>query len=301
MDNLKTIITGGTGWLGKELTRILIDDYNYLPANLALISSNKNRIIVNKKIIHSKTFKDFNSTSFVDTYYDFAFLTREKIHLIGPKKYKEINEKIISNSVKLVNKLKPKNVVLASSGAVYKIGKNWRETSNFLYSDLKILHENKLREICAKTNSNLIIARIFNLSGTGIIDSNRFAISQLVESALHNSEILIKSNYLVTRKYCDISQLLNMLVAAVRHNHNDIFDTSGVKIELRELSKKIVKELNSFSKIISPEISSKLVPDDYFSRSKKYDRLLMEFLGEKTISIEDQILKTKNGLTTQAI
>ena len=92
-----------------------------------------------------------------------------------------------------------------------------------------------------------------------------------------------------------------MLVAAVRHNHNDIFDTSGVKIELRELSKKIVKELNSFSKIISPEISSKLVPDDYFSRSKKYDRLLMEFLGEKTISIEDQILKTKNGLTTQAI
>ena len=53
MDNLKTIITGGTGWLGKELTRILIDDYNYLPANLALISSNKNRIIVNKKIIQS--------------------------------------------------------------------------------------------------------------------------------------------------------------------------------------------------------------------------------------------------------
>jgi hypothetical protein len=58
----------------------------------------------------------------------------------------------------------------------------------------------------------------------------------------------------------------------------------------------VVNELRSLSKIHAPDIISGALPDNYFSESKKYDDLLKEYLGEKTLSIKEQIHKTKNGL-----
>jgi len=294
--NLKTVITGATGWLGNELTRILVSDKKIALSDLYLFSSFEKKIEVNKNHIITKTIDSFNHKQSIENYFDFAFATREKIDLIGPEKYKEVNVKIIDDSVNLIYKSSPKNVILASSGAVYKIGKNWREANNFLYSDLKVLQEEKIREVCAKTNSNLLVIRIFNLSGRGIMKVNDFAISQIINNALINHNIVIKSNYLVSRTYCDITQLLNMLIIASENSYSGTLDSSGIKIELRDLVKKSIEELNSKSEFYAPEIEINSIPDDYFSESKIYNELLMKFLGENIFSIEQQIHKTASGL-----
>ena len=57
----------------------------------------------------------------------------------------------------------------------------------------------------------------------------------------------------------------------------------------------MVNELKSLSEIHAPDVISGALPDDYFSESKKYEDLLMEYLGEKTLSIKEQIHKTKKG------
>jgi nucleoside-diphosphate-sugar epimerase len=125
---------------------------------------------------------------------------------------------------------------------------------------------------------------------------NTFALSQIIREALNNQKIFIKSNFRVNRSYCDVTQLLRMLVSASNSGYIGTLDSSGIKIEIRDLAEKVVNELKSLSKIHAPDLVSGALPDNYFSESKKYDDLLREYLGEKTLSIKEQIHKTKNAL-----
>jgi nucleoside-diphosphate-sugar epimerase len=296
MDNSKTVITGATGWLGSELSRILVEEHNLSTRQLYFISSANRKKKIGKKTFTTITFRDLDNIEDTENYYDFAFLPRHNIDSIGPKKYREVNEKIIMDSVNLINVLRPKNIVLASSGAVYKTGKISEDSNNSLYSDLKIFQEEKIQEVCSKVNSNLITIRIFNLSGNGMPRENTFALSQIIREALNNQKIFIKSDFRVNRSYCDITQLLRMLVSASNSGYIGTLDSSGIKIEIRDLAEKVVNELKSLSKIHAPDVVSGALPDNYFSESKKYDDLLREYLGEKTLSMKEQIHKTKNAL-----
>jgi nucleoside-diphosphate-sugar epimerase len=296
MDNLTTLVTGANGWLGSELSKILVENHNLSPLQLGLISSLVGKKNICQKIFNVTTFNDLDGVREIDNYYDFAFLPRHKIDLLGPKEYRNANVKIIMDSVKSILNFTPRNVVLASSGAVYKTGKIVECSSNFLYSDLKKFQEEKISEACNKVNSNLIIIRIFSLSGHGIPINRGFAISQIINNALNNQKIFIKSNYPVNRSYCDVTQLLRMLISISNSGYSGTLDSSGIKIELRSLADKVVNELKSLSQIHAPELVSGMRPDDYFSQSTKYDDLLLEYLGEKTLSIEEQIQRTKNGL-----
>ena len=295
MDNSKIVITGATGWLGSELSRILVEEHNLSTRELHCISSTNRKMKIGRNNFTTITFRDLDKNEDVNNYYDFAFLPRYNIDLIGPKKYREVNEKIVMDSVNSINVLRPKNVVLASSGAVYKTGKISENSGNSLYSDLKIFQEEKIQEACNKVNSNLITIRIFNLSGNGMPRDNTFAFSQIISKALNNQKIYIKSNFRVNRSYCDVTQLLRMLILASNSGYSGTLDSSGVKIEIRALAEKVVNELKSLSEIHAPDVISGALPDDYFSESKKYEDLLMEYLGEKTLSIKEQIHKTKKG------
>jgi len=296
MEESKTVITGASGWLGRELIRILVGENGISPLNLHLIASTNKKFEINQNVFFTKKHNEIDESQEVENYFDFAFLTREKINILGPKKYIEANIEVINNSVELVRSLKPKNVILSSSGAVYKIGKNWERASNYLYSDLKILQENKLKEVCSEIGANLTIIRIFNISGNGITKINDFAISQFISKALNNEKIFIESNYLVNRRYCDISQLLNTLISATKSGYSGTIDSTGIKIELRDLAKLVIKELNSASKFEAPEVFNGSSPDNYFSDSEDYSTLLRKCRGERIFSIEEQIQKTMTSM-----
>ena len=295
MNNSKIVITGATGWLGSELSKILVEEHNLSTRQLHCISTTNRKVKIGKNTFTTITFRDLDKIEDIVNYYDFAFLPRHNIDSIGPNKYKEANEKIVMDSVNAINDLKPKNVVLASSGAVYKTGKISENFSNSLYSDLKIFQEEKIQEACNKADSNLVTIRIFNLSGIGMPRNNSFALSQIISKALNNEKIFIKSDFHVNRSYCDITQLLRLLILVSNSGYSGTLDSSGVKIEIRALAEKVVNELKSLSEIHAPDVISGALPDDYFSESKKYEDLLMEYLGEKTLSIKEQIHKTKNG------
>lgn len=295
MNNSKIVITGATGWLGSELSKILVEEHNLSTRQLHCISTTNRKVKIGKNTFTTITFRDLDKIEDIVNYYDFAFLPRHNIDSIGPNKYKEANEKIIMDSVNAISDLKPKNVVLASSGAVYKTGKISENFSNSLYSDLKIFQEEKIQEACNKADSNLVTIRIFNLSGNGMPRNNSFALSQIISKALNDEKIFIKSDFHVNRSYCDITQLLRLLILVSNSGYSGTLDSSGVKIEIRALAEKVVNELKSLSEIHAPDVISGALPDDYFSESKKYDDLLMEYLGEKTLSIKEQIHKTKNG------
>jgi nucleoside-diphosphate-sugar epimerase len=200
----------------------------------------------------------------------------------------------MSNSADLIKRYRPKTVILSSSGAIYKNKKD--SEYGMLYSDLKKIQEDVIIDACNLAGSNLIISRIFNLSGRGIPSEGNFAISDLVTKGIRNMDLTINSNYLVTRRYSDVTQLLKLLVEMADRGQRRVFDSGGPKIELRALANTIVEVIKCDSKVVAPELDPSCMQDDYFSNSYEYEKLLSETLGENSISIENQIENTKNSL-----
>jgi nucleoside-diphosphate-sugar epimerase len=293
MKKTNVLISGATGWLGREILNIF-SETKFKAVKLSLISSKSQDFIVGDNEFKARSFVSYNNSDSIDNYFDFAFLSRNELEKIGPHKFKEINLEIMSNSADLIKRYRPKTVVLSSSGAIYKNRKN--SEYGMLYSDLKKIQEDVIINACNLADSNLIISRIFNLSGRGIPREGNFAISDLVTKGIRSMDLTINSNYLVTRRYSDITQLLKLLVEMADRGQNIIFDSGGPKIELRALANIIVEVIKCDSKVVAPTLDPSCMQDDYFSNSYEYEKLLSETLGENSISIENQIENTKNSL-----
>jgi nucleoside-diphosphate-sugar epimerase len=283
------VISGATGFLGKELIKVL-QPYYIPKENLSLISTKENKIQIDQQEFHTSSFKSFDLLSKIDVYFDFAFLSREKIHTLGPDKYYSENLDIINHSVELINKHKPKNVILSSSGVVYKDNLG-TSNNNMIYAELKIIQEKMISDACSRNNLNLITARIFNLSGK-IDKVKTFALSEFVDCAKKNISIKINSKNVVYRRYCDTNQLLRLLLKLSEQNISQVFDTGGAKIEIRNLAKKVIYLMNSHSKIICDPIDYSQTSDNYFSNSSEFEMLVMKVLDEIPLDLEKQILLT---------
>jgi nucleoside-diphosphate-sugar epimerase len=293
MQKSKVLISGATGWLGQEILNIF-SETNFEKVQINLIGSKNEHVMLNGKKIEVKSFKSYKSIESVDNYFDFAFLGRNKFEKIGPEKFKEINMEIISNSTNLIKRICPKTVILSSSGAIYNIKKSTK--AGDLYSDLKKIQEELIVKACDASGSNLIISRIFNLSGRGIPRENNFALVDFMIKSIKNIDLVINSNYTVMRRYSDVTQLLRLLWEMADGGQNCVFDSGGAKIELRALADEIIKVVKSKSKVVASEINLDIEHDYYFSDSNSYENLLTKNLGEESITIRSQILNTRNSL-----
>lgn len=293
MQKSKVLVSGATGWLGREILNIFAES-NFEKVQINLISSKNGEVFVKGNKLEVKSFKDYKSIESVDNYFDFAFLGMNKLEKIGAENFKRINMEIISDSSNLIKRICPKTVVLSSSGAIYNIKKSTK--GGVIYSDLKKIQEELIAKACNASGSNLIISRIFNLAGRGIPRESDFALVDFMIKSMGNIDLMINSNHLVIRRYSDVTQLLKLLVEMANRGENCVFDSGGAKIELRVLASKIIQVVNSKSKIVAPEIDFETEQDYYFSDSHSYEKLLIKIMGEEPLTIENQIQNTRYSL-----
>lgn len=227
-------------------------------------------------------------------YFDLAFQTQDKLRGLGENKYIEENEKIIENSVNFIKNNKPNSIFLASSGAVY--GKNYTTTPKpvTIYGELKYRQEMQISKVAADLNLNLLITRIFNISGGNINKFETFAISQMIKSALSQNNIEVFADHQVFRRYADINQLIRLILELLKSNVNCIFDSGGTLVEIRELAVGIRNIVNPLAKLELTKVDVNTPADDYYSRSELYEDLLKQYLGEVNINIDEQIMNTFN-------
>jgi nucleoside-diphosphate-sugar epimerase len=288
------VISGGTGWIGRSLVEEIIAT-RYCPIDqIVLISSQAKNIEISNKIMQTKTWENLVLKAPVHIYFDLAFQTQEKLTVLGKKKYTEENKKIIENSVKFITLYKPKSTFLASSGAVY--GTNYLSTPTPVstYGDLKYLQELQISKVTEDQNLNLLISRIFNISGGNINKFETFAITQMIKSAIDHKYIKVFADHQVFRRYADIGQLTRLVLQLLKSDFNGVFDSGGPLIEMRELADRIKKVIDPSVKLEFTAINTKSTSDNYYSRSDQYEILLNQYLGEKPIEIEDQISNTFN-------
>jgi nucleoside-diphosphate-sugar epimerase len=288
------VISGGTGWIGRSLVE-QITKLNFCnPEQIIIISSLAKNIEISNIIFKTLTWENLDITSQVNMYFDLAFQTQDKLRGLGENKYIEENEKIIENSVNFIKNNKPNSIFLASSGAVY--GKNYTTTPKpvTIYGELKYRQEMQISKVAADLNLNLLITRIFNISGGNINKFETFAISQMIKSALSQNNIEVFADHQVFRRYADINQLIRLILELLKSNVNCIFDSGGTLVEIRELAVGIRNIVNPLAKLELTKVDVNTPADDYYSRSELYEDLLKQYLGEVNINIDEQIMNTFN-------
>ena len=286
------VISGGTGWIGQSLVEELIESEYCATEQIILISSKNENIKISNEIIRTNTWENLDFESQVHFYFDLAFQTQDKLAVLGEAKYVKENEQIIEKSVNFIKIYKPESIFLASSGAVY--GEDLSSTPKPLstYGRLKLMQELIISNTAAEENINLIIGRLFNLSGRNINKFQTFAIAQMINSAMNQGFIKVLADHQVFRRYSDINQLIRLTLKLLNSKTNVVFDSGGPLIELRELALEIKKIVNPSSKLDYNKIDEQIPADEYYSRSNKYEDLLNEHLREAPIKMSDQILNT---------
>lgn len=294
------VIKGATGWIGQQTAIKLVNKFRE-NLNLTLVSSNPVDICIYNKHYQTISPSSLKLDNKIDYFFDYAFQTREKIESLEEKQYVDVNLNLINHSVEIVKKLRPKTVVLTSSGAVYNSSKYAQTKKYKLYSELKAMQEQQITDACKESNSNLIIVRIFNLSGEGMNKSKVYAFQEIIEKALKSEEIIVKSRYQVFRRYCDIGQLLDLLLQLSFYEENICFDSGGQLIEIHRLVEVVKTSLNSNSPIFFEPIDYLSTPDKYYSSSDEYELLIRKFLNQDSLSIESQVVKTAQDLISRGL
>jgi len=263
MTNKNVVIYGAAGWLGRLTINYILK--NNIDVNLLLVSSKNIDLSFSKvkfKSISYSEFQKLENQNF-EYFFNYGFLTQEKLESMSEKEYLTTTEQIINSYSNFMKKNKVKKSLLTSSGAVY-----WKGThKENLYTTQKLQQEYKFQLINSQLNREYIIARIFGVIG-GQFDFNKnYAFTSFIKSGMKNESISINSKYKVLRSYLYFENLLDYFFDL--ENKNLTIDAWDANFDIYELALKVaeifsVKVNINDEYFVSEEVDKYISLDDTF-------------------------------------
>lgn len=283
--NSRILITGASGWLGRETLCLLQREVGALGGlNLTLTGSAERRIDIhgeNIKIV--RTDQSIEKQAF-DLILHFAFITQEKAFSMGEIAYTQANIELneTAQRIALFNS-EARQLVLSSGAAKLFLDKNLDSHAKTLYAKLKIDLEEKTQD--ART----LILRLWNTSGHHLGVNPNYAISEFICAAKKNQNIVIRNN--LRRSYVYSQDVIRASILFLVDGGSGITNSGGSITDLSNLAEQVVQINNSNSEIYfnEPDNQASL---DYLSPiseiPKKY--WVQEF------DLKQQIFETSAGI-----
>jgi nucleoside-diphosphate-sugar epimerase len=293
--NKRIIITGASGWLGKETISIL-SNANY---ELQLFASKKKSInLLDNVNFEANSLDEVDLDENCEGFIHLAHLTKEKIPNLGEQKFITENLFLTSKAAQIIQKTKPKWVVLVSSGAIFDPRSNEID-SNIVtnpYGFGKRIEELIVKNACETVGANLVIGRLWGASGKLMVPNSAYALSDFIESAITHKQIKINSPYDVFRKYVNAGQFMEVLVKSAQNGRNLTISSGGFLAEIGEIAKLVAASING-TKIIRPKYDGSQA-NTYFPKDEDFNALAAE-MGINLLGINDQIELTISGHKSQ--
>ena len=305
--NCNILITGGAGNIGGSLSRDLVNKgYN--------VTILDNLSTGNKKKLPSKSFKnwkfiqcDINNVNLVKLFknkrIDYIFHYAAVVGVQRTLKYPNLvlnDIKGIENILNFAVKKKVKRIFYASSSEIYgepvTIPQDEHTTplnSRLPYAIVKNVGEAYFKSYKKTYNVDYTIFRFFNTYGP--LQSDEFVITRFLDRALRNKNLIINGNGKQTRTFLYIDDNI-FLTTSIFKNKKFINDVVNVgndnEITIENLSKKIIKLLNSKSKIIY----GKPLKDGDMKRRKPSLKRINIIKRQKFVDLEKGIIATAKFL-----
>jgi len=292
----KVLVTGATGWLGREtVARVLEGKFEGITqSDLLLASSNGRDLELDSLGVYPtvalENLSHRESINSIEGLVHLAFITKDKTTQYSFSEYVAKNIELISAACEIIERDKPKWVVIVSSGAI--IDRATLEIENNVvrnpYGFCKRIEEALIAESARKVGANIVIGRLWGGTGLYMPVKRAYAISDFIELAKESGAIRINSGGDVIRRYCDAGDFMEVLVRSAIQGDTTTLDSGGSIIEVGELAKLISARLAEIS------ISRSEVPtavDDYFPRGSEFEELAKS-VGVQLHGIDEQVLRT---------
>jgi nucleoside-diphosphate-sugar epimerase len=227
----------------------------------------------------------FEPTVVIDT----AFVTRERLPILGHKAYVETNQRIIDQSLDIAALPSVRKYIGFSSGAtIHLAGHTSFSLEENPYAAQKRLYESKIAEIAGSLQCDVSVARVWAVTGSYCTKPDTFAFTNLIAQAKLGL-IKIMANHLVYRRYCAVEDVLAIAMLPKQVGDISVFDTGGDLIELGELAKIVVEYVNPNAEIMR-QVDTGLPPDNYHSDGNEWNDLV-QFAGIGFDSLSNQIAR----------
>ncbi len=269
---MKYLITGGAGFIGGHLTEALlaagknvtiIDNLSTGSlANLAAVKDHPNLTFIEADVLQMSNLDEFVAE--VDYIYHLAAAVGVELVVHDPIKTIETNihgtERVLKSAAKF-----NKKILVASTSEVY--GKSTNEQfserddlligpsyiSRWSYACSKLLDEFFVMAYCQKANLHGTVVRLFNTVGPRQTGQYGMVVPRFVASAIKGEDITVFGTGEQSRCFCHVLDTVHALrqLAEKPESSGKVFNVgSHNKVTILELAQRIVKQLDSSSKIV---------------------------------------------------
>jgi UDP-glucose 4-epimerase len=286
---MKTLITGGAGFVGSYLTGFLLsedqqvlvlDNFNGAnEENLNQFKGSTNLSIIKGSILDQGVVTELMK-GVTHCYHLAASLGVEKINK-DPINSLEIN---LKGSQIVLNAAAGKGVrtLFASSSEVY--GKNPNvplneesdrvlgspEIARWSYSEAKAMDELHAFELYKHKSFPVTIARFFNTVGPRQSGSYGMVLPRFVKAAISNQPLTVYGDGTQSRTFCSVTDVVGALVLLMNSKESigQAFNIGSTnEITITELAQKVIKLTNSTSEIVYKKHSE--VFGDHFEEPQR--------------------------------
>ena len=306
----KVLVTGGAGFLGSHLCKILLDKkYEVICIDNFFTGSKKNiqHLLSNpnfEMIRHDITIPLYIE---VDEIYNLACPASPVYYQYDPVQTIKTSVHGAINMLGLAKRLKAK-ILQASTSEIYGDPQVHPQVESYCghvnpigirscYDEGKRCAETLFFDYHRQYNLRIKVARIFNTYGPQMQINDGRVVSNLIVQALQNKSITIYGDGNQTRSFCYIDDLIKVLILLMKSSDDftgPVNLGNPIEITILTLARLIIELTNSNSKIIYTDL-----PLDDPQRRCPDISLAKEKLNWKpSVSLEDGLIKTINYFKT---
>jgi UDP-glucose 4-epimerase len=245
---MNILITGGTGFLGAEILKILPKKDKIFILDLKKKILSKKFTFIKGNILRGDLNKILKSNNINIIIHLAAALGVKKTEN-NPKEVLDVNIKGTFNVLSSIKDSKVKKIIFASSSEIYGDKHTKRVREDFLpfpkslYANSKIVGEELIKSYSKLYNIKFNILRFFNVCGKG--QKEDFVITKFAKRIKEGKKILVYGNGSQIRSFCHVSDAAWAIKKVIYgKKDNEIFNigNNSEPIKIIELAKKMVKK-----------------------------------------------------------
>lgn len=291
----KILITGASGWIGKNAIQFLVEVFESRFKDSVLATASSNRTEMLRNSCHFDVFKqDFNLVRQFEPniVINLGFATRDFEKIYGVDKYLAIN-RYLNESFKEILALPSVEFVLSTSSGAVESANNPNSNLNDPYVVTKLEQEQILREERSRNAIAALDLRVWSISGEYIKQGSGLVLEEFISKALKDEDIIVSSPD-IKRSYIDAYEMSQLALLALLTTEHELIHSGGEVVPLRLLAETIVEVLKSKSSITIDKQNLE-TGFNYVSLQPNLSDLAAEFNIE-TSDLRKQIITTANYL-----
>lgn len=264
-------VTGATGWFGATTLDLLYDALGAnAPARVRAYASTRRSVVVRDgRTVQVRPLADLVEASWSpDILLHFAYVTRDKVTDLGVSQYIATNVAISTAVLEAVARLRPRQVVMTSSGAVYGPGsEREHDVIGNPYGALKRLDELAFRAAADEVGASCVIPRVFAVAGPRMTKPEKYALGSMIAMAQAGGPVVVRADHRVVRSYCGVDEVVAISLWAASHVGHVVFDTGGAIVEIGELAAVVARDVGQGCAVERSALISQSPEDRYLGET----------------------------------